>query len=338
MTPRLGARSFGTVIFAAFFLTAIAAAPQTATTRSGSSEGPAASGSPASQKRYYYYETPRSSLDVIVHNVPPSDAARLSILQNLFSQANCTGDRLRTQPVEDKHDPGAQNLICTWPASSQSSIVVVAHYRHQGKGASALDDWSGAALLPALCLALQAQDRHNHWIFLESAGSRGDAKLLKVLSPLVIRHIRAVVAIDAIGLDSTLRFFTPSDPIDFSPADVHLQIELLAASLIDHRVSTPSLVSPKPWLAVDDTRPFRDHNIADILLHSVPPDKSRWPGSEKDLPSAIDGNAYYNNYRAIVTFLVALDSDASRLNTPGNPCWGAQPDAQLKLNDLPCIR
>jgi hypothetical protein len=327
----------GVLMVAALLLAAPCASPQTSAAHPGSSAQPSSAHPSAAQTGYYYYTTPRSSLDARVHDLPPTDAARFTVLRKLFAQVNCTGKRLRTQPVSDKHHPGAQNLLCTWPSSSPDTLVVVAHYTRRGKGESALDDWSGAALLPALCLALQVQARRNTWIFLESAGEAGDAAFVKSLSRDQKKHVRAVVALDALGLDPTLRFFTPSNWNDFSQADIHLQIELLAASLIDPRIPRPQLTSPREWLAVDDTHRFRDDYIPDILLHSVPLGKAGWPGSKKDLPSAIDANAYYENYRTIAVFLVALDSDAARLNITGKECWGAQPNAHGQPNNLPCI-
>ncbi|HEX3985011.1 MAG TPA: M28 family peptidase [Acidobacteriaceae bacterium] len=324
------------ILLAGFLLAAGWAAAQTQASNPGASPRPSANPSPV-QTRFYYYKTPQSSLDSAVHDVPLTDAARLTTLQSAFTKVDCTGDRLRTQLVKERHDSGAQNLICTWPSSSPDSIVVVAHYIRRGKGASALDDWSGAVLLPALCFALQVQARHNTWIFLESTGVRGDADFLKSLSPSTRSHIRAVIALDALGLDSTLRFFAPSDTNDPSLGDLHLQMDVLAAPLLDRGVPQPRLMNPGRWLDTDDTRPFRYAHIPVILLHSVPPDKVGLPGSNKDLPSAIDINAYDENYRAITIFLVALDSDAHMLTVADDKFWNSGPGYRLNLNDLPFI-
>ena len=299
------------------------------------SQTPAAQPQAAPQTRFYYYKTPESDLDAFVHAVPATDADRLTALRNAFTKVDCTGDRLQTEPVDEKHDAGAQNLICTWPSASPDSIVVVAHYTRHGKGDSALDDWSGAALLPALCLAMQVQARRNQWIFLESAGGRGDAAFLKSLPASAKAHIRAVIALDALGLDPRLRFFTPSDNQDPSLGEIHLEMEVLVASLLDRGISQPQLIDPGRWLDTDDTQPFRYAHIPVILLHSVPPKQGDVPDSKKDLPSVIDANAYDENYRAIAVFMVALDRDAAMLNVADDKFWNSGPGYRLNLDDLP---
>lgn len=242
---------------------------------------------------------------------------------------------MHTQAVSDRHSD-VPNLVCTWPGKSTDSIIVVAHYTHNGKGAGAIDNWSGAAMLPALYLALQNQSRQNTFIFVEAAGKKGESDFVKSLSKEDKKSIRAVIAVEGLGVGSGLRFFTPSESADPSIPDYHLQLALLFSATSDNEISPAAPTNPARWLTVDDTTAFRYSNVPVILIHSVSQSDADLPGSAKDVASALDTNAYYDNYKGLAIFLVALDTVADRLNT-NDKLWGAQSGYRLNLNDLPYI-
>jgi hypothetical protein len=293
----------------------------------------------AAPTRFYYFTTPRSTLETEVHSIPPPDTARFSHLKDAFADAGCSGDSMKVQQVADKAN-APPNLICAWPGKTAFTIVVVAHYPHTGKGQGAVENWSGAILLPYLYRAGQAQPRENTWVFLESGGKSGSEAYIKSLSREQKRQIRAVIALDALGVGPVARYYTPNpDNTPWLPgSSVHLQMALMFAILSDNRVPRPEQTSPLRWLSIDDSQPFRYSSIPSIFIHSIPDKDASIPGSGKDTASAIDPNAYYQNYRAIAVYLIDLDGLASKLKS-GDPVWhGVGGQYHLDKNDLPIPR
>ncbi|HEX4006139.1 MAG TPA: M28 family peptidase [Acidobacteriaceae bacterium] len=265
--------------------------------------------------RFNYYSTPRSTLETQVHSIPATDIGRFVRLKDAFANAGCSGDAMKVQAVTEKRGSSSFNLICTWPADSPDVTVVVAHYRGAGSGQGAVENWSGALLLPYLYFAMEAQPRENTWVFVESSGKAGTAAYFRSLSRKQQRQIRAMVSLDGLGVGNVVRFYTPFPDTPYLPPDsVHLQMVLLLASLSDDRVPRPEPTNPMTWLTDDDTQPFRYREIPSIVLHSVPVEEAALPGSVNDTAAAVDGNAYFQNYRAIAIFLVDLDSLAASLD------------------------
>lgn len=281
----------------------------------------------------FFYVRPRSTVELAVHTVPASNEARLTRLRDDFGDAGCNGARHQEQPVPGKHgDPGT-NLICTWPGDPQGGLVVVAaHYDHEGHGEGALDDWSGAALLPFLYQAIQGQPRQNTFIFLESWKAEGARVWLKSLSHDQRKRIRAMIDVDALGLGAT-RYFTTFRAFETAPpAAGHLQQELLWAAIDDGYQDPPQQTDPHHWLTADNTDPFRAYMVPTLVVHSVPPGSAHLPGSAADVPSAIDGNAYYQSYRLLCTFLASLDHMAGRL-AANDPFWLKTPFQDTRPED-----
>ena len=279
-----------------------------------------------------YYAVSTGVLDHEVHTIPASDADRLARLKTAFTQVDCTGDRMRIQDMKD-----GQNLICTWPGKDPSTIVVVAHYPHKGKGEGAVDDWSGAALLPYLYLAVQAAPRTNTYVFLESTGKKGNEEYLKSLSKQQKKDIRAVVDLMGLGVSPVPRFYTPSDTADPKADAFHLQLEFLYSTFSDSRLQLPQPLNPQRWITTDDTEAFRFSQTPAIIIHSIPQTSVGLPGSAQDTAAAVDTANYYWNYRTIAIYLAALDGVAEKLAT-NDPLWGAGGSGyRLNLNDLPWV-
>jgi hypothetical protein len=193
--------------------------------------------------------------------------------------------------------------------------VVAAHYEHEGKGQSALADWSGAALLPFLYQAIQGQPRVNTYVFLEAWKHEGAVTWLKSLSRAERKNIRAVIDIDALGLGAT-RFYTTFSAFETAPpGSAHLQTQLLWAALDEGLTKAPEQTSTRHWLSVDPTDPFRAEMIPSIVIHSVPPESDRIPGSANDVASAVDGNAYFQSYHLLCAYLASLDRVTAKLNS-----------------------
>lgn len=294
----------------------------------GASDPGAGKQAAAPSRVLFFYTAPRSTLELEVHTVPPSNQDRLDRLRAAFLSVGCAGERMQEQRVVDKHGNAGTNLICTWPASEAAApgsrtpgtIVVAAHYEHEGRGEGALADWSGAALLPYLYEALQGQPRENEFVFLETWKAEGAETWLRSLPKERRQHIRAMIDLDALGLGAT-RYFTTFSFMETPPEGaVHLQTELLWAAIDDGLNQAPEMTSPHHWLAQDSTDPFRAKLIPTIVIHSVAPESSHLPGSPADIAAAVDGNAYFQSYRLMCTYLASLDHMARKLDRD-DPVW-----------------
>lgn len=277
----------------------------------------------------FFYTSPRSVVEMEVHSVPASDADRLSRLRDDFASAECGDGRMQEQPVPGKHGDGGTNLICTWPGATPGTVVVVAHYEHEGKGQGALADWSGAALLPFLYQAIQGQPRVNTYVFLEAWKRDGAVTWLKSLPRAQRKNIRAVIDLDALGLGAT-RFYTTFSAFETAPpGSAHLQTQLLWAAVDDGLTKAPEQTSTRHWLSADPTDPFRAEMIPSIVIHSVAPESDHIPGSADDVASAVDGNAYFQSYHLMCAYLASLDRVAAKLNQ-NDPIWEAGAPADLQ--------
>lgn len=295
---------------------------------------PADGKGPSSSRVLFFYTSPRSTVEVEVHTVPPTNEARLERLRAAFHSAQCGDALMQEQPVAAKHGSPGTNLICTWPGSSAGGILVVAaHYDHEGKGEGALDDWSGAALLPFLYQAVQGQPRQNTFVFLEAWKNDGVQTWLKSISKEERKRIRGMVDIDALGMGVTRYFTTFSFGETTPPAAQHMQLELLWAAIDDGLTKPPLETSPHHWLTEDSTDPFRAQMIPTIVIHSVPPGSDHLPGSAADVAAAVDGNAYFQSYHLICTYLASLDRMASRLAATNDPFWGSKPGQDVRPAD-----
>lgn len=268
----------------------------------------------AKSRTLFFYTSPRSTVEMAVHTIPETNQQRLDRLRQNFQAADCRGDRMQEQLVPGKGESGT-NLICTWPGATRGIIVIVAHYEHEGKGEGALADWSGAVLLPFLYEAIQGQPRENNYVFLEAWKRAGAETWLKSLPKAERRNIRAVIDLDGLGLGAT-RFFTTFSAFENAPpGSAHLRTQLLWAAIDDGLTQAPEQTSTRHWLSVDDTDPFRAETIPSIVIHSVPPQSDRLPGSAGDVASAVDGNAYFQSYHLMCAYLASLDRVAAKLGT-----------------------
>ncbi len=281
----------------------------------------------------FFYTAPRSTVEMEVHDVPQTNEARLDRLRAAFHSADCNGERMQEQAVHDKHGEKGTNLLCIWPGEPEAgTIVVAAHYEHEGKGEGALAGWSGAALLPFLYKAIQGQPRENTFVFLESWKNDGVQGWLKSIPRDERKRIRAMIDLDALGMGNT-RYFTTFGFLETPPPGAeHLQTELLWAAIDDGLTQPPEETNPHRWLAFDPTDPFRAFMIPTIVIHSVPLQLDHVPGSASDIASAVDGNAYFQSYHLICTFLASLDHMAKKLAL-NDPFWKAVPGKDERPDD-----
>jgi aminopeptidase-like protein len=260
----------------------------------------------------FFWTLQQKEVDSLVHHVPQEDSIRLAQLKQTFKDVQCSGNDLQEQPF-----PAGKNLLCTLHGSTSDTILLVAHYEHQGPGKSAVENWSGATMLPFLYHALVASPRKHTFVFLEVDGEEGARSYLRSLVQTQLRALKAVVAVDALGLGTPAFYLRPND-FSSAPTEALLENTLLLAAQ-EKGMAAPEQEIPGKWLKIDDTKQFRFRGIPSILVHSVDRQTQDIPGSEKDTLEAINGDAYFTSYSMLCYFVANLDdtkigktSDASR--------------------------
>jgi hypothetical protein len=261
------------------------------------------------QPKIIFWNMQRQSVEMLVHNVPQRDADRLSQLKQTFHDLECKGDNLRELSADE-----GTNLICTLPGAPKQgkaleTILLTAHYEHEGQGMSAIDNWSGAIMLPFLYHALAAVPRQHTFVFAEVDGEAGAKALIHT-----VPGVKAVIAFEALGLGPPCFYI---HPVGSAPTytETILKAALLRAADETGR-SEPEAAIPGAWFKIDVTKEFRYSDIAAILLHSVTNATKHLPGSIEDTAERIDSEAYFNAYNLLCFYVVGLDQLPSKQLTP----------------------
>lgn len=126
---------------------------------------------------------------------------RAAVLREIFAEAGCTAERWSEQKIDSAKRP---NLICTLPGTTDRRVVVSAHYDKVSTGEGAIDNWSGASLLPSLFQALSTVPRSHTFVFLltsdEELGLIGSKEFVRHLTKEQLRTMDGDVNIDSIDL------------------------------------------------------------------------------------------------------------------------------------------
>jgi aminopeptidase-like protein len=251
-------------------------------------------------KRYIFFVRPiqQKEMDSVVRHVPQENKLRVAQLKQTFKDVQC-GD------FHEQAFAGGRNLLCNLQGGTTDTVLFVAHYEHGGKGMAAVDNWSGAMMLPFLYYALTATPRQHSFIFAEFDGEEGSKAYMRSLNKTQLHAIKAVVAVDALGVGVPSFYVRPNGTYP-SPIEQLLETTLQLAA-IDKNVPAIRQEIPGHWMTVDDTRQFRYRNIPTVLIHSVTYQSHDIPGSEKDTAEAIDADQYYAAYQLLCYFVAELD-------------------------------
>ncbi len=224
------------------------------------------------------------------------DPERELRIRQLFDAAGC-GDHLQEQPVKHEKLP---NVICTLPGTTNSVIVIGAHFDHVDAGDGVVDNWSGAALLPSLFESLKDAPRQHTFVFVsftdEERGLVGSTFYVKQLSSDEASKVEAMLDIDTLGLGPTKLWVSYSDP-----------------GLVKQFVAVASAMKlPVAGVNVEkvgdsDGHAFRSRKIPTVTIHSVTQETFGILHSSKDKLQAINLDNYYDTYKLIAGYLAVLD-------------------------------
>ena len=223
----------------------------------------------------------------------------------MFREAGCQPTE---QPVKGLRQP---NIICTLPGTSDSVILVGAHFDHADEGDGIVDNWSGVSLLPSLYQSLSGASRSHTLIFVGFAGEEqgmvGADFYVKQLTPEQRKQIVAMVNLECLGVSPTKVWTTHSEPL--------LTSILLAVSQSLHLPLSDVSVER---VGTTDSESFAHYKIPRITIHSIT--QETWPllHSPRDNIKAIQYNLYYDSYTLIAAYLAVLDQQLAT-NPAGQP-------------------
>jgi len=232
--------------------------------------------------------------DIVLERVkepPVADAQRADAIKTLFLEAGCNGNNLR----EQKTSSAAPNIVCELPGESGATIVVGAHYEHSSSSRRPFDNWSGAALLPALYQSLHSGKRHHTILFVAFADQgnelSGAETFAEHMNAEKRRRTEAIVNLDVLGLSPTKVWASHSDKKLVHELIVMVYSLKLPASQIDMETAGPS-----------DAEVFAPLHIPRITIHSL---------TQQNLDGTVTGfrpDNYYDTYRLLCGYLAYLDA------------------------------
>ncbi len=228
---------------------------------------------------------------------------RVAELRRIFSEAGCPSSSYREEKIRNAKLP---NVICTLPGSSSKKIVVSAHYDNRGPGEGAIDNWTGASVLPSVYQLLRSKNRRLTYEFIaftdEDKGLAGSRDHVNHLSREERALTIANVNVDCLGLASQIHAWAgPSDP------------RLLASAAI---VANQTGVAVRPESMdprhVSDASAFLASQIPAIDFHSLSREALVTLHNQRDSGTALDLGSYYRQYRFLVAYLEYLEASLAR--------------------------
>src|ERR1700732_5062395 len=224
--------------------------------------------------------------------IPETNAARASRLKELFNSAGCNGNSLTEQKVDGAETP---NIICRLGTGHGDTVIVGAHYERVSSAQRPLDNWSGAAILPALFQSLRNRKRSHSFIFVafadNGANPVGADFFVHQLSNMQLDHAEAMINVDALGLSPTKVWTAHSDKELVHSLIIMVYALKLSASQIDIAAVGNS-----------DSDPFAARHIPQITIHSLTQQNVATGATTQFRP-----NNYYDTYRLLCGYLAYLD-------------------------------
>lgn len=239
----------------------------------------------------------RQTVEQRLKSYQGNDSVREATLKTFFEHSGCSGGNLTEQPVKGSIPP---NLICVLPGTTDSVIMVTAHFDHVEKGDGVVDNWSGASLLPSLYQAVNAAPRRHKFVFIgfcaEEQGLVGSKFYVGSLTPDELSKIKAMVNMDTLALGPTEVWVNRSDR------------KLVGAlTTLAAKMNLPLTGVNVEKVGESDEEAFISRGVSTITVHSLTQQTIRILHNAKDNYSAVHFDDYYNSYRLISAYLAFLD-------------------------------
>jgi Zn-dependent M28 family amino/carboxypeptidase len=243
-----------------------------------------------------YAKTERAVVEQRFSKAAKKNPERFATLKELFLAAGCSS-QLTTKDVRGSRLP---NVICVLPGETPEQIVVGGHFDKVEAGDGAVDNWSGASLLPTLYESLKQHPRKHTYVFIgfaaEEEGLVGSKYYVNKLRKEERALIHAMVNLDTIALGPLEVWVNGSDK----------RMVQLAAN-VAHAVAIPIKGMNVEKVGTSDSQSFREHRIPVIDFHSITNDTFPILHSHRDTLSAANLDEYYKSYQLITAYLAYLD-------------------------------
>jgi hypothetical protein len=248
-----------------------------------------------------YAVLPQSAIEANLATAQYDNQKREHTLFSLFERDGCTQPNLSEMQVRHLREP---DVLCSLRGASPALIVVGAHFDHVSTGMGVVDNWTGAALLPALYDSVKIVPRTHTFVFAgfsgEEIGEVGSAAYAKKLAAEKVR-IDAMVNFDSLGLTPT--------KIWASRADKKL---LGAAARVLHQLGMKAEAVNVDNVGSTDSESFRLSGFPAITFHSVTNETFYVLHSPADQLNAVNLGDYYDTYRFLACYLAQLDNYLGR--------------------------
>lgn len=244
----------------------------------------------------HYGTVPQAIVEKHLRVVPSTNSEREQYLKEVFATSGCAGS-VAEQAVKHSKTP---NLICTLEGSDGAMIVVGAHFDFVNRGAGAIDNWSGASLLPSLYASVKTAPRRHTFVFIgftdEEKGLVGSEYYVRHAGKEDLKKISAMINIDSIGVSTTR--------LDLQKGDKRLANAL---NNVAHTFNLPLSVVNVHDVGESDSDSFWKAHVPSITIHSITQESWPWLHTAKDQLAAIRMDDYYSSYRLLAAYLAYLD-------------------------------
>jgi hypothetical protein len=251
-------------------------------------------------------------IDTRLHGFAGTDFEREARLKTMFAQSGCKSENLSEEIVKTKQPP---NLVCVLRGNTDQVIVVGAHFDHVTAGDGVVDNWTGASLLPSLFDSVSREPRRHTYVFISFMGEEqrmlGSEYYVSHLSEVERSHIRAMINMDTLGLGTTEVWVSHSD---------ERLVRVLDA--VSQALKIPLRGMNVEKVGTTDSESFAHYKIPRITLHSLTQQTLPILHSSKDRLDKIRMGDYYESYRLIAAYLIALDTLFDAKPTPPAPDAG----------------
>lgn len=225
------------------------------------------------------------------------DSEREARLKEMFGESGCRAEEVSEQTVRSKQPP---NVICVLPGSVEDIILVGAHFDHVDAGDGIVDNWSGASLLPSLLFSVAGEPRRHTYVFVGFMGEEqkmmGSDYYAGHLTKEQREQIRAMINLDTLGLGPAEVWVSHSDAMLVRVLDAVAQaLKIPLRGVNVDRVGTT------------DSESFARYKIPRITIHTLTQETLPILHSSKDRLDKIRMEDYYESYRLIAGYLIALD-------------------------------
>jgi hypothetical protein len=254
-------------------------------------------GAIAASAQIHFQLLKQEAIEARLRSYKGTDFDREAELKKLFAESGCKPEHLSEQTVKAKQPA---NVICMHPGATDEVILVGAHFDHISAGDGVVDNWSSASLLPSLLFSVSQEPRRHTFLFVGFMGEEqhlvGSSYYAEHLSQEQRERIKAMVNMDTLGLGPTEVWVTHADDMLVRYLNgVAKALQLPLSGVNVDKVGTT------------DSESFARYKIPRITIHTLTQDTLTILHSPRDRLDKIRMGDYYDSYRLIAAYLVALD-------------------------------